>query len=216
MARKRSLDEGPTVRQAVLDAGARLYSERGFRATSIRDLADAAGISSSTMYHHFANKQQILYAILTDFMRSFAGEIIPILTDASMAPQERITEAVRLHLWISERDRLKLVVGAPVRYELRDEQRQALSALTGEYRGAFHDAIGDGVRCGVFDVANPRLTTIGILDMLNGVREWHDPTGALSFEQIVDHYQQTVLRQLGYDALEQRPERQRAASRMHA
>ncbi|WP_166741795.1 TetR/AcrR family transcriptional regulator [Cumulibacter soli] len=216
MARKRSLDEGPTVRQAILDAGARLYSERGFRATSIRDLADAAGISSSTMYHHFANKQQILYAILTDFMRSFAGEIIPILTDASIAPQERITDAVRLHLWISERDRLKLVVGAPVHYELGDEQRQALSALTGEYRSAFHGAIGDGVRCGVFDVANPRLATIAILDMLNGVREWHDPAGALSFEQIVDHYQRTVLRHLGYDERAQRPAGQRAASRMHA
>ena len=196
MARKRSLDEGPAVRQPILDAGARLYSDRGFRATSIRELADAAGISSSTMYHHFANKQEILYAILTDFMRSFVGEIVPVLLERTRSPQDRIAEAVRLHLWISERDRLKLVIGAPLRYELNEEQRLSLATLQRLYRDAFCGAIEDGVRQGSFDAASPRLTTVAILDMLNGVREWIDPSGPTSFDEIVGYYQTLVLRQL--------------------
>lgn len=196
LARKRSLDEGPAVRQSILDAGARLYSDRGFRATSIRDLAESAGISSSTMYHHFANKQEILYAILMDFMRSFVAEIVPLLLERTRSPQDRISEAVRLHLWISERDRLKLVIGAPLRYELNEKQRQSLTALQRLYRDAFRGAIEDGVRDGSFSVARPQLSTIAILDMLNGVREWIDPSGPTSFNEIVDHYQTLVLRQL--------------------
>lgn len=197
MARKRSLDAGPAVRQSILDAGARLYSDRGFRATSIRELADAAGISSSTMYHHFANKQEILYAILMDFMRSFVGEIVPVLLERTRTPQQRIAHAVRLHLWISERDRLKLVIGAPLRYELSEDQRQSLAALQRLYRDAFRDAITDGVRLGVFDAPSPRVSTVAVLDMLNGVREWLDPAGPTSFDEIVGYYQTLVLRQLG-------------------
>ena len=196
MARKRSLDEGPAVRQSILDAGARLYSDRGFRATSIRELADAAGISSSTMYHHFANKQEILYAILMDFMRSFVGEIVPVLMEHTRSPQDRIAEAVRLHLWISERDRLKLVIGAPLRYELSEDQRLSLAGLQRLYRDAFCGAIEDGVHQGSFEAANPRLSTVAVLDMLNGVREWIDPDGPTSYDEIVRYYQSLVLRQL--------------------
>lgn len=196
MARKRSLDEGPAVRQSILDAGAQLYSERGFRATSIRELADAVGISSSTMYHHFANKQEILYAILVEFMRSFVAEIVPMLDERDRSARERIAQAVRLHLWISERDRLKLVIGAPLRYELSDEQRAVLTAMQREYRDAFSDAIADGVRQQIFDAPRPKLATAAILDMLNGVREWLDPDGPTSFDEIVGYYQTLVLRQL--------------------
>lgn len=215
MARKRSLDEGPAVRQSILDAGARLYSDRGFRATSIRELADAAGISSSTMYHHFANKQEILYAILMDFMSSFVGEIVPVLLERTRSPQERIAEAVRLHLWISERDRLKLVIGAPLRYELSEDQRQSLTALQRLYRDAFCGAIEDGVSQGGFEVANPRLSTLAVLDMLNGVREWIDPVGPTSYDEIVGHYQGLVLRQLSAEtamATAPRPGSARAAT----
>lgn len=196
MARKRSLDGGPAVRQSILDAGARLYSERGFRATSIRQLADAAGISSSTMYHHFANKQEILYAILMDFMRSFVGEIVPVLMERTRSPQERISQAVRLHLWISERDRLKLVIGAPLRFELTEDQRLSLTALQRLYRDAFRGAIEDGVAEGSFVAPSPQVSALAILDMLNGVREWIDPAGPISFEDLVGYYQDLVLRQL--------------------
>jgi TetR/AcrR family transcriptional regulator, cholesterol catabolism regulator len=196
VARKRSLDEGPVVRESILSAGARLYSTRGFRATSIRDLADAAGISSSTMYHHFGNKQEILYAILMDFMRSFVGEIIPVLQERSRTPVQRIAEAVRLHLWISERDRLKLVIGAPLRSELSERQSQSLRVLQRDYRDAFRGAIQDGIDDGVFEAGNPLLSTTAILDMLNGVREWLDPAGPAPFEEVAEYYQGIVLKTL--------------------
>ncbi len=57
----KSLTAGTDVAEEILVAAASLFYERGYDATSIRDLALVAGISSSTLYHHFTNKQEILY-----------------------------------------------------------------------------------------------------------------------------------------------------------
>jgi AcrR family transcriptional regulator len=197
MARKRSLDEGPVVRGSILEVAARLYSERGYAATSIRDLADAAGISSSTMYHHFANKQQILFEIVMDFMRTFDSEIVPSLADGNSTPTERIIRAVRLHLEISERDRLQLIVGSPTKSALTEDQRTEIASLQRIYREAFMAAILAGIATFEFDVDDPAVTTSAILDMLNGVREWIDTDGPLTLEEIVGRYQALTLRMLG-------------------
>ena len=102
MARKRSLDEGPVLRGKIMERAGVLFYERGFAATSIRDIADAVGISSSTLYHHFTNKQEVLHAIAVNFMRDFVAETTVVLRDTSRSPTERIRETVRLHLTISE------------------------------------------------------------------------------------------------------------------
>ena len=200
MARKISLDEGPVIHRKILDVGARLYSERGFAATSIRDLADAAGISSSTIYHHFPNKQAVLYEILRSFMENFIAEINPVLTRTDLGPTARIVRAVSLHLQISERDRLQLVVGSSVMSALSPEQSKDISTLQRAYRREFQATIVDGVERGEFHVGLPSLTTSAILDMLNGVREWLRQDGSLTLEEIIDHYQQLVLSMLRADS----------------
>jgi AcrR family transcriptional regulator len=67
VARKKSLDQGRIPREEILQRASLLFRERGYGATSIQDIAEAAGLSSSTMYHHFANKQDVLYAIVSRF-----------------------------------------------------------------------------------------------------------------------------------------------------
>lgn len=196
MARKKSLNDGPILRSAILEAGARLYSERGFSATSIRDLADAVDISSSTLYHHFANKQEILYEILLGFMQNFVAEISPMLRDVQREPTERILRAIDMHLRISERDKLQLIIGSSVKRVLSPEQNAQVTRLQRDYRGAFLQAIRDGLDQGHFASSAPELTTTAILDMLNGVREWLTSEGALTIDEIVEHYQQLALMML--------------------
>lgn len=61
-------------RQALLDAAARLFSERGFDRVSIEDLGSAAGVSGPAVYRHFAGKQSVLSALLIDVSEGlFAG-----------------------------------------------------------------------------------------------------------------------------------------------
>jgi AcrR family transcriptional regulator len=54
-------------RRAILDAALRLFSTQGFRSTSTRDIANAAGISTGALYHHFSDKDVIFQTLLDEY-----------------------------------------------------------------------------------------------------------------------------------------------------
>jgi AcrR family transcriptional regulator len=197
VARKKSLDDGPVLRGRILERASRLFYERGFGATSIRDIAEAVGISSSTMYHHFRDKQDVLHAVVSRFMIDFVDATVPMLRDRSLSPTERIRRVVRLHIEISDDRRPELLVGNPIRYALNPAQKEQGIKLQTAYHDAVRDAIEDGCRTGEFSVRDVSIATMAILDMLNGVREWFSPDGALTRSEVVDHYVDIVMTILG-------------------
>ncbi|MEV0069558.1 TetR/AcrR family transcriptional regulator [Amycolatopsis sp. NPDC050768] len=197
MARKKSLDEGPDLRVLILERASELFHERGYSATSIRDLADAVGISSSTMYHHFTNKQEVLHAIVSRFMTDFVDATVPVLRDESLSPGERVRRVVRLHLELSDDRRPELLVGNPIRYALDPAQQAEGIKLQTAYHDAFHDVLAEGVAAGEFRIEDVTVTTMALLDMLNGVREWFAPAGRLTRDVIVAQYTALVERLIG-------------------
>ncbi|UNN05319.1 TetR/AcrR family transcriptional regulator [Rhodococcus opacus] len=200
MARKRSLDEGPVIRGNILAAAAELFYERGYGTTSIRDIAEAAGIASSTLYHHFVNKQAILHAIVIDFMTDFVAATSAVLTDSSLAPKAKIAETVRLHIEMSDERRPELLIGNPIRYALSPDQQRDGVALQATYHGLVRETIAVGVRDGDFTVLDDNLAAMAVLDMLNGIREWFNPVGGRSREELVRIYTTMVFALLGADS----------------
>ena len=197
MARKKSLDEGRVPREEILQRASVLFYERGYGATSIRDIADAVGISSSTMYHHFTNKQDVLYAIVTRFMTDFVNATVPVLRDSTLNPAERIRRVIGLHIEISDDRRPELLIGNPIRYALDPDQREHATALQIAYHDAVRDTIVEGCLAGDFRVADVSVTTMAILDMLNGIREWFSPAGRLGRDKLVERYTALVFTMLG-------------------
>src|SRR3990170_4477680 len=57
---------GPLTRQQILDASLRLFSERGFARTTVRDIARQAGITDAAIYYHFASKRDLLEALFEE------------------------------------------------------------------------------------------------------------------------------------------------------
>ncbi len=64
--RQRRSRRGPHTRKQILDAALRLFSERGFARTSVRDIAEAAGITDAAIYYHFASKRDLFEALFEE------------------------------------------------------------------------------------------------------------------------------------------------------
>jgi AcrR family transcriptional regulator len=65
-------------RRLVLDSALRLFSTRGYRATSVRDIAEAAGVSTGNLYHHFPDKEAIFRTLLDEYREIVASEQFPM------------------------------------------------------------------------------------------------------------------------------------------
>jgi AcrR family transcriptional regulator len=84
-----------TRRDELLAIAARLFAERGFRNTTVRDIADAAGILSGSLYHHFDSKESMVDEILQTFQEElFAG--YDAIVNGALPARQKIEAAVRL------------------------------------------------------------------------------------------------------------------------
>src|SRR6478752_2623262 len=82
-------------RDELLSIAAGLFAEKGFKNTTVRDIADAAGILSGSLYHHFDSKESMVDEILQTFQAELFAAYDAVLA-SSDDPRTKIERAVRL------------------------------------------------------------------------------------------------------------------------
>lgn len=90
MTKETPLPKGERTRQAILEAAYGLFIEQGYHATSMRQIADGAGLALGGIYNHFAGKEEIFQAVIAD--RHPFMQIMPLLM---VAPNDTLEEFVR-------------------------------------------------------------------------------------------------------------------------
>jgi AcrR family transcriptional regulator len=175
----------------VLKTATRLFTERGYEAASIRDLAAELAIRPSSLYHHFPGKQDILFTICFEMQRDFNAQVLPKLSSGT--PEEAIRRTIREHILFSQRRNGEVLVNIRERRSLPPRLRARVNALRREYRDAVAGVIEEGRRQGVFHVPQPRLAAMAILDMANGQALWFKPRDRADLERLADDYAQAAV-----------------------
>jgi len=93
--RQRASNGASSARRAELLAiAAKLFAERGYAQTTVRDIADEAGILSGSLYHHFDSKEAMLFEIMQEFMNGL-HERFQGIVEEELAPGETLDALVR-------------------------------------------------------------------------------------------------------------------------
>jgi len=79
----------PDVPQQILHEATRLFVDRGYHALSMREIAEAVGVSKAGLYYHFEDKEDLFLAILTNNLVAAAGDDVPLLPLRSRRRDER-------------------------------------------------------------------------------------------------------------------------------
>jgi AcrR family transcriptional regulator len=87
-------------RAELIRVAARLFREKGFNGTTTRDIADAVGMRSGSPFYHFANKHELLMAVMEEGLRLGLDRIAAALADTTMTSTERFQTLVRTHYGI--------------------------------------------------------------------------------------------------------------------
>lgn len=107
----RKLRRGPLTRKQILDASLRLFSEKGFARTSVRDIAQAAGITDAAIYYHFASKRDLFEALIEE--RGFTAALENLeRAEMTVGPREAIEGIAlgALEFIYSNRDLMKVLM----------------------------------------------------------------------------------------------------------
>lgn len=189
----------PDAARRLLLAAVEAFAERGFHATTTRDIASRAGMSPAALYIHYRTKEELLYQI----SRVGHERSVRILTEAgnsAVSPADRLAAAVRAFVrWHAERHTTARVV----QYELNalaEEHYAEIVALRRRSEEILRGILQDGVAAGDFTVPDVRGTALAVLSLCVDVARWFRSGGTRTPEEIGELYAGLVLRMVGAPA----------------
>jgi TetR/AcrR family transcriptional regulator, cholesterol catabolism regulator len=176
----------PSKQNEILKQAARLFTQSGYHGTSIDDIANAAGVTHATPYHHFTSKSDILVAIYSSVIDRML-EMINSHPD-DLAPVERIRATMRDMLLVVEEMPVEVKVyqqeGPMLEAILHRRQVKQLKAREVLVTDYVVDALEEGMKAGQIKRLNPTLTALGILGMVSWAARWYRPHGPANAEEI--------------------------------
>ena len=183
-----------TRREELLSIAAGLFAERGLRATTVRDIADAAGILSGSLYHHFSSKEAIVDEILRGFLDALFGEYRRIV-EAGLGPRETLEQLVRASFEAIHRDRDEVAIYQDELKHLRGNPRfDYLRERNTEFREMWTDVLTRGMESGDFrGDLDVRLTYRFLRDTVWVAVRWYRPDDENDHASIADQYLNIVL-----------------------
>lgn len=191
----------PSRRRAIEDVASALFRERGYAATSIRDIARELDIQGASVYSHVASKEDVLWAIVDRTARRFEQTSEEAMSRVGLGvdPVDRLTAMVRGHVRVLTEDVGAASVFISEWRALTDLRREEILGRRDAYEAAFRETIADGVASGAFTMTDPALAAAYLLSALNGIATWYRPDGRLGPDRIADHYVDLALRTLTED-----------------
>lgn len=179
----------------LLRTATRLFSDRGFHGTGIRDIAEDAGLAVSAMYYYASSKDEMLDAV----MRRGMGRLIESAEsalDGVHGPSERLATLVASHVSFHIRNpHVTRVVDQEFR-ALTGKTRRDILAMRDTYEGIWQEVLAEGAATGEF-LDRGGVDKLALLEMCTGVTHWYRPKGKLTAPELCERFADMALSLVG-------------------
>lgn len=181
-------------REELLDLAAAMFAERGLKATTVRDIADAAGILSGSLYHHFSSKEQMVEEVLRSFLDWLFTRYQEIL-DTETDPLARLRELFMVSFEAIEHHHAEVVIYQDEATRLSGQPRfEFVQARNRQQREMWIEVLRGGIAAGEFRAdLDVDLVYRFIRDTTWVSVRWYRPEAGLTAEQVGRQYLAIVL-----------------------
>lgn len=182
-------------REELLRVSARLFREKGFDGTSIRDISSAAGMHSGSPFYHFKTKQDILVAVMEQGLAEGLRKTEEVMA-LSLPPEQKLKRLIRAQLGtILEEGNDFIPVLLYDWRSLNAANRRRIVALKDRYDTLWQQVIDDLQRAGHMP-GDAQLMRLLILGAVNWAGRWYRAGGRLSIDEVAEGAAQLFLRTL--------------------
>jgi TetR/AcrR family transcriptional regulator, cholesterol catabolism regulator len=180
-------------RDALLRVCARLFHEKGFDGTTIRDIASAAGMHSGSPFYHFANKQEMLLAVMEEGLAEGLRRSEAVLAER-LPPARKFQRLVRSHLGtILEEGNDFIPVLLYDWRSLTPANRRRVIALKDRYDALWQRMLDELARAGLI-AGDAQLARLFVLGAVNWSAQWYRPAGRMTLDQIASQATRLLLK----------------------
>lgn len=184
----------PDRRTVILERAADLFANKGIAATTVREIADAVGILSGSLYHHFSSKDEMVEAIVRTYLDDLTAQYAQIVA-TEKDPRQQLTELVRVSLAVIEAHPHATEIYQNSANHLIDlPGYEAIKVMAAKVQRTWLEVLNTGVASGSFRTDIPPRVLYGLIrDALWLSVRWFKPARQYSMQKFADDLVSTFL-----------------------
>lgn len=162
-------------KEQVIRKAAELFREKGYAASSMRDLAQKLGIEAASLYSHIKSKEEILHSLCFDMATEFRKSLVEV-EKLNVSASERLRLGIIGHVEVMAKDLTASAVFMNEHRHLSQPFLRDFLLLRINYINRFKAMIELGVKNGEFkSTINTKLAVMTLFSSLNWMPQWYDP-----------------------------------------
>jgi AcrR family transcriptional regulator len=171
----------------MLETARRLFWEKGYNATSMRDIAISYGCRPANIYNFFSDKEEILFEVLREEMEQIIHPIKHLEEDDHTSPDEQLRFVIESHLKVTLSYRRSSGLLFDVALDsLSPDKRKKIIDFRDTYDRIIRKIIRRGIDTGYFPEVDVRLAGFMIASMITRTRIWFHPKKGVSVSDLTD------------------------------
>jgi len=167
----------------ILKVIAKLFKERGFYNTSIKDISENVGLKGGSLYYHIKSKEDALFAICEKAINTLLSELERIVsTDDD--PKVKLKKIIENHINYFTNNFYETSVFLIETKALGDNYQRLYIDKRDRFESHIRNVLQEGMKKGVFRKGDIKLMTFAILGMVNWMVIWYNPEGRWDADKI--------------------------------
>lgn len=212
--RKSALSDGSAdykvKRDELVQTASRLFAERGYKSTTLAQIAEVAGVDRATIYYYVASKEELFREAVQDLVDKNAAEAQRIFRDKTLDPKQKLAQLVEAlmcsyeahypHMYVYIQEEMHEVAGDT------SEWAQTMSRHTQRWETIFIKLVNEGMTQNIFRSDIPVSISVNALfGMLNWTHRWFKPGGKRSAQEIASWFSEIFFNGMQPGAVSVKP-----------
>lgn len=172
--------ENLSRKEQIFRTAAELFREKGYVASSMRDLAQKLGIEAASLYSHIRSKEEILHNICFDMAAEFRKSLEEVEKQKNLSASEKLRRGIVGHVQVMAKDLTASAVFMNEHRHLSQPYLRDFLLLRINYINRFKSIIEEGVKTGEFKSnIDVKLAVMTLFSSFNWMPQWYQPGGVI-------------------------------------